>query len=304
MSQAASYGAGKPLIVAEGMTAGYELERERKLLTALVNITITVHESEFLVLVGPSGCGKTTFVNVVAGLVKPWEGTVTFEGKPIQGTGPNRSMVFQDYAIMPWRTVQQNVLLPFELRDLGISKDEAHQRARAMITDVGLGGFEDSYPHELSGGMRQRVGIARAMVTQPKVLLADEPFGALDAMTREVLQAQLEALVMNAGQTVVFITHSIDEAIALGDRVAVISHRPGTIREIVEVDIPRPRLAEGEITGHPRYGELREHLWNLVKDEAFGAKDVAVDEDDEHETLHTAAKLNEMGGYAGGEVIR
>ncbi len=274
----ASDNGSRPLIVAENLTCGYELERERKLLTALVDITLTVHEGEFLVLVGPSGCGKTTFINVIAGLVKPWEGTITFEGKPIQGTGPNRAMVFQDYAIMPWRTVQQNVLLPFELRDHGISKDETQRRARAMISDVGLGGFEDSYPHELSGGMRQRVGIARAMVTQPKVLLADEPFGALDAMTREVLQGQLETLVMNAGQTVVFITHSIDEAIALGDRVAVISHRPGTIREIVEVDIPRPRLAEGEITGHPKHGELREHLWSLVKDEAFGAKDVAVDE--------------------------
>ncbi len=274
----ASDNGSRPLIVAENLTCGYELERERKLLTALVDITLTVHEGEFLVLVGPSGCGKTTFINVIAGLVKPWEGTITFEGQPIQGTGPNRSMVFQDYAIMPWRTVQQNVLLPFELRDHGISKEEAHQRARAMITDVGLGGFEDSYPHELSGGMRQRVGIARAMVTQPKVLLADEPFGALDAMTREVLQSQLETLVMNAGQTVVFITHSIDEAIALGDRVVVISHRPGTIREIVDVDIPRPRLAEGEVTGDPRYGELREHLWSLVKDEAFGARDVVVDE--------------------------
>ena len=269
----------KPLIVAENMTAGYELERERKLLTALEGVSLTVHEGEFLVLVGPSGCGKTTFINVIAGLVQPWSGSVTFNGKPIDGPGEDRSMVFQDYAIMPWRTVEQNIQLPFELRPHDFSKSDVANKVQAIIGDVGLTGFEKSFPYELSGGMRQRVGLARAMVTQPKVLLADEPFGAVDAMTREVLQAQLEALVMNAGQTVVFITHSIDEAIALGDRIAVISNRPGKVREIVTVDMDRPRLAEGEITTHPRYGELREHLWNLVKDEALGAKDAHHDED-------------------------
>lgn len=268
----------RPLIVAESMTVGYELERERKLLTALEDVTLTVHEGEFLVLVGPSGCGKTTFINAIAGLLKPWSGTISYDGEIIDGPGEDRAMVFQDYAIMPWRSVEQNVQLPFELRPHGLSKEEVADRVRQIIEDVGLAGFETSFPHELSGGMRQRVGIARAMVTQPKVLLADEPFGALDAMTREVLQAQLEALVMNAKQTVVFITHSIDEAISLGDRIAVISHRPGRVREVVEVDIERPRLAEGEITAHPRYGELREHLWSLVKDEAMGAKDAHHDE--------------------------
>lgn len=271
MDAIANSGRGEPLVVAENLTVGYELERERKLLTALTNINLTIHEGEFVVLVGPSGCGKTTFVNAVAGLIQPWEGTVTYEGKPIKGTSRNRSMVFQDYAIMPWRTVEKNVRMPFELRDHGLSDHEVDQRVSAMIESVGLGGFERSYPYQLSGGMRQRVGIARAMVTQPKLLLADEPFGALDAMTREVLQAQLEALVMNAGQTVVFITHSIDEAISLGDRIAVISHRPGTIREVVSVNLERPRLSEGDITRHPEYGQLREHLWSLVKDEALGA---------------------------------
>jgi NitT/TauT family transport system ATP-binding protein len=261
----------RPLIVAEHLTAGYELQRERKLLTALSDITLTVHEGEFLVLVGPSGCGKTTFINVIAGLVEPWEGSITYDGKPIEGTSKDRSMVFQDYAIMPWRTVEDNIALPFELRDLNISSGERKQKIQEAIGAVGLEGFEKSYPHQLSGGMKQRVGIARALVTQPKVLLADEPFGALDAMTREVMQAQLEFLVSSVKQTVVFITHSIDEAIALGDRIAVISHRPGTVREVVEVGIERPRLAEGEITQHPRYAELRNHLWNLVKDEALGA---------------------------------
>jgi len=258
--------------VAENLTVGYELERERKLLTALSNINLTIHEGEFMVLVGPSGCGKTTFINAVAGLLKPWEGTVTYDGKPIEGTSRDRAMVFQDYAIMPWRTVEQNVRMPFELRDSGLTSDQIDDEISEMIANVGLQGFETSYPHELSGGMRQRVGIARAMVTQPKLLLADEPFGALDAMTREVLQGQLELLVMEAKQTVIFITHSIDEAIRLGDRVAVISHRPGTVREIIEVNLARPRLAEGEITRYPEYGELRQHLWGLGKDEALGAR--------------------------------
>jgi NitT/TauT family transport system ATP-binding protein len=271
-ANSAHAGGRKPLIVAQNMTVGYELERERKLLTALTDINLTVHDGEFLVLVGPSGCGKTTFINVVAGLLQPWKGSMTYQGEPIKGTGADRAMVFQDYAVMPWRTVEANVRMPFEFREHDQSKADIAALVQSTIEAVGLQGFERSFPHELSGGMRQRVGIARALVTQPKVLLADEPFGALDAMTREVLQGQLEQLVAERGQTVVFITHSIDEAISLGDRIAVISHRPGTVREIIDVDIERPRLAEGEITTHPRYGELREHLWSLVKDEALGAR--------------------------------
>ena len=198
--------------------------------------------------------------------------TITYDGKPIEGTSQNRSMVFQDYAVLPWRTVEKNVRLPFELRDTGLSDSEIANRVHGTIENVGLAGFENSFPHQLSGGMRQRVGIARAMVTQPKLLLADEPFGAVDAMTREVLQTQLELLVMESKQTVIFITHSIDEAISLGDRIAVISNRPGTVREIIDVSLERPRLAEGEVTRHPEYGRLREHLWGLVKDEALGAR--------------------------------
>jgi len=263
---------GRPLVVAENLTVGYELERERQLLTALEKINLTVDEGEFMVLVGPSGCGKTTFVNAVAGLIEPWEGSITFDGKPITGTSRDRAMVFQDYAVMPWRTVTENVRMPFEFVKHSLTKDEIAEKVDATIGSVGLDGFQRSYPHELSGGMKQRVGIARAMVTQPRLLLADEPFGALDAMTREVLQAQLEQLVMKSEQTVIFITHSIDESISLGDRIAVISNRPGRVREIIDVDLERPRLAGGDITGHPRYGQLREHLWNLVKDEAMGAR--------------------------------
>jgi NitT/TauT family transport system ATP-binding protein len=263
---------GRPLVVAKDLTVGYELERERQLLTALEKINLTVNAGEFMVLVGPSGCGKTTFVNAVAGLIEPWEGSITYDGERIAGTSRDRAMVFQDYAVMPWRTVTENVRMPFEFTKHSLTKDEIAEKVDAIIGSVGLDGFQRSYPHELSGGMKQRVGIARAMVTQPHLLLADEPFGALDAMTREVLQAQLEQLVMKSKQTVIFITHSIDESISLGDRIAVISNRPGRVREIIDVDLERPRLAGGDITGHPRYGQLREHLWNLVKDEAMGAR--------------------------------
>jgi NitT/TauT family transport system ATP-binding protein len=292
----------KVLIEAKNLTIGYELERERKLLTALRDINLIAYEGEFLVLVGPSGCGKTTFLNAVAGLLPPWEGTITYEGKLIEGVGSDRAMVFQDYAIMPWRTVSHNIEMAFEFRHHGLAKEEVQQRIQRTIEAVGLQGFEESYPYELSGGMKQRVGIGRALAAEPKVLLADEPFGALDAMTRQVLQGQLEALVAEFNQTVIFITHSIDEAISLGDRIGVISHRPGTVREIIEVDIERPRLAEGEITSHPRYGELREYLWSLVKDEAIQAQaasdfgDLDQDEDaDRTETEHRAL-LDDPGG--------
>lgn len=292
----------KPLIEAKNLTIGYELERERKLLTALRDINLTAYEGEFLVLVGPSGCGKTTFLNAVAGLLPPWEGTITYEGKPIEGVGSDRAMVFQDYAIMPWRTVEQNLEMAFEFRRHGLSKQDVKARIQRTIEAVGLHGFERSFPYELSGGMKQRVGIGRALAAEPKVLLADEPFGALDAMTRQVLQGQLEALVSEFNQTVIFITHSIDEAISLGDRIGVISHRPGTVREIIEVDIERPRLAEGEITSHPRYGELREYLWSLVKDEAIRAQaasdfdDLGQEQDPDRAKAQDGTLLDDVGG--------
>lgn len=258
-----------PAIVAENMTVGYELHRERQRLTALTGINLTVEQGEFVVLVGPSGCGKTTFINAVAGIVKPWEGSITVNGKPVTGPGPDRAMVFQDYALMPWRTVEANVRLPYELiGDGGASKEEINDRVHHYLKLVDLDGFENSYPYELSGGMRQRVGIARALVFEPDILLADEPFAAIDAMTREAMQAELERIVAETGQTVVFITHSIDEAIALGDRVAVISFRPGRIKEIVSVDLPRPRF-ESDVKAIPEFAELREHVWELVKDEAL-----------------------------------
>ncbi len=259
---------GAPVIVSQGLTIGYTLHRERKKLTALRDITLTVRRGEFVVLVGPSGCGKTTFINAISGLVQPWEGTIEVNGKPVTGPGPDRAMVFQDYALMPWRTVESNVRMPFEFQSLGLSKDEMDERVDRFLELVGLSAFKKSYPYELSGGMKQRVGIARALVTEPDILLADEPFAAIDAMTREAMQSELERIVSKTGQTVVFITHSIDEAITLADRVAVISFRPGRIKEIVDINLPRPRF-DRDLKILPEYGELYDRIWRLVKDEAF-----------------------------------
>jgi NitT/TauT family transport system ATP-binding protein len=261
---------GAPIIVSEGLTMGYKLHRERKKLIALRDVSLTVRRGEFVVLVGPSGCGKTTFINAVAGLVEPWEGSITVKDQPVTGPGPDRAMVFQDYALMPWRTVESNIRMPFELQKLGLTNQEKDERVDRFLDLVGLTGFRKSYPYELSGGMKQRVGIARALVCEPDILLADEPFAAIDAMTREAMQSELERIVSKTGQTVIFITHSIDEAITLADRVVVISFRPGRIKEIVDIDLPRPRF-EHDLKTLPEYGRLYDHIWQLVKDEAFQA---------------------------------
>lgn len=257
-----------PVIVTKGLTVGYKLHRERKRLTALRDITLSVNRGEFVVLVGPSGCGKTTYINAISGLVEPWEGTIEVNGRQVTGPGPDRAMVFQDYALMPWRTVESNIRMPFEFQNLKLSKEEIDERVRRYIELVDLTGFEKSYPYELSGGMKQRVGIARALVSEPDILLADEPFAAIDAMTREAMQGELERFVAKTRQTVIFITHSIDEAITLADRVVVISFRPGQIKEIVDVNLPRPRF-DYDVKSLPEYVKLRDHIWRLVKDEAL-----------------------------------
>ena len=238
------------MILAENLTVGYEMHRERQRLTALTGISLSVERGEFVVLVGPSGCGKTTFINAIAGLISPWEGKVLVNGAPVTGPGSDRAMVFQDYALMPWRTVEQNIRLPFELQEHGLGRDEIDRRLSHYISLVDLKGFEKSFPHELSGGMKQRVGIARALVSEPDILLADEPFAAIDAMTREAMQGELERFVSQTGQTVVFITHSIDEAIALGDRVVVISHPTKNTDKLMMVitEGPTRRHTERSVT--------------------------------------------------------
>jgi NitT/TauT family transport system ATP-binding protein len=258
------------LISARGVSAGYDNVKERTRLIALRDVDLEIQEGEFVAIVGPSGCGKTTFLNMVAGFIKPLTGELLVRGEPVHGPGADRAMVFQDYALLPWRTVEANVRFGVEMREKG-DKAQLGQRIQEKIDLVGLKGFEKSYPHELSGGMRQRVGIARALVSEPEILLMDEPFAAIDAMTREGMQAELERIIAKTGQTVIFITHSIDEAIQLADRVVVVSQRPGRVREIVEVDLPRSRF-DGQVKASSEFTELREHVWGLLRDEALGAK--------------------------------
>jgi NitT/TauT family transport system ATP-binding protein len=208
-------------------------------LLALQNIDLDIAPGEFFVIVGPSGCGKTTLLRVLQGLTKATRGRILVGGKPVTGPGTDRGFVFQQDALYPWRSVLRNVGFGLELQ--GIPKAQARARALAMIDLVGLNGFESHYPHELSGGMRQRVNLARALAIAPAILLMDEPFAALDALTRETMQHELLRIAAAAGTTVIFITHQIDESVFLGDRVAVFATRPGRLQEIIPVDLPRPR---------------------------------------------------------------
>lgn len=206
---------------------------------ALSDIGFNVRRGEFISVVGPSGCGKTTMLKILAGLIPKSEGVVRVAGRDVAGPLPEVGMVFQAATLLPWRTILQNVMVPVEVQklDTGVYRD----RARQLLEMVGLNDFEGKYPHELSGGMQQRAGICRALVHDPAVLLMDEPFGALDAMTREYMNVELLRIWQESGQTIVFVTHSIPEAVFLSDRVVVLSSRPGRIAEVVDIDMERPR---------------------------------------------------------------
>jgi NitT/TauT family transport system ATP-binding protein len=230
---------------------------------ALQNFDIDIGEGEFLSIVGPSGCGKSTFLNVLLGLVKPDSGDIRMDGKPITGPGTDRAMVFQEFGLLPWRTVQHNVELGLELK--GMAAEARRKVSQPLIQMVGLTGFEGHYPHELSGGMKQRVGLARALATDPNVLLMDEPFAALDAQTRDLMQVELLRIWQEAKKTVLFVTHQIDEAIYLSDRVVVMTKRPGHAKKIFKSGLPRPRDYEMRVT--PEFNELKLEIWNELKDE-------------------------------------
>ena len=230
---------------------------------ALSGFDIEVEEGEFLSIVGPSGCGKSTFLNILLGLTKPDSGDLFMHGRRITGPGTDRAMVFQEFGLLPWRTVQHNVELGLELKRVPVAKRRTV--ADRLIKLVGLSGFEAHYPHELSGGMKQRVGLARALATDPDVLLMDEPFAALDAQTRDLMQAELLRIWREARKTVLFVTHQIDEAIYLSDRVMVMSKRPGRAKKIFAVKLPRPRDYEMRVT--PEFNELKLEIWNTLKDE-------------------------------------
>jgi NitT/TauT family transport system ATP-binding protein len=230
---------------------------------ALSRFSLSVEEGEFVTILGPSGCGKSTLLLAVDALQPPQSGEVRIRGKPVAIPGPDRAMVFQEFALFPWRTVRSNV--EFGLENRPVSRRERNRRAQLYIDLVGLGGFVDHYPHQLSGGMKQRVGIARALSVSPDILLMDEPFGALDIQTREMMCEELLSIWEKERKTVLFVTHSIEESIVLADRIVVMSARPGRILEIIPVPFPRPR--SWSMAGEPEFASLRLHIWRLLKDE-------------------------------------
>jgi NitT/TauT family transport system ATP-binding protein len=226
----------------EAQNLGKQFRLGQKQLAVLQDVNVTIEHGRFVCLLGPSGCGKSTFLRCVAGLEQPTRGRILLDGAPIRGPGPDRSMVFQDYALFPWYTVSQNILFGLRLRRNRHLSARDHQTVlRELVTLVGLEGFEFAYPHQISGGMRQRVGLARALAVEPGALLMDEPFAAIDAITREDLQRQLVDVWSKTKKTILFVTHSVAEAAYLGDEVHVFGARPASIRESVTIDLPRPR---------------------------------------------------------------
>jgi NitT/TauT family transport system ATP-binding protein len=232
-------------------------------LEALRGLDVAVERGEFIAVVGPSGCGKTTFLRMVAGLEPATSGTILLDGAPLSGPGGNRGFVFQNDSLLPWRTVLGNALIGPEVA--GRVGAEERQRTLDLLKLVGLGGFEQYYPRQLSGGMRQRVNLARALAIDPDVLLMDEPFASLDAQTREIMQTELLRIWEQGRKTVLFVTHQIDEAVFLADRVLVFARRPGRLQENVEIELPRPRGLELKRT--PDFVAYVDHIWKLIEDD-------------------------------------
>jgi NitT/TauT family transport system ATP-binding protein len=240
--------------------------------TALEDITLDVRPGEFLALVGPSGCGKSTLLDLLGGLTAPTSGRILLDGRPIEGPARDRGIVFQQYALFPWRTAAQNV--EFGLDIAGLKARQRRDIARHYLDLVDLTAFADRYPHELSGGMKQRVAIARSLAYDPEVLLMDEPFAALDAQTRETLQGELLRIWRATGKTIIFITHGIDEAVVLGQRVAVMTSRPGRIKHVVEIPEGLRNEAE-DVRSLPEFGPVRHEVWSLLRDEVLKAQQLA-----------------------------
>ncbi|MCS7173873.1 MAG: ABC transporter ATP-binding protein [Armatimonadetes bacterium] len=252
-----------PKVVVRDLEVTYLAGHRR--ITALQNFSLEVQAGEFCCVVGPSGCGKSTFLRVLAGLVPYTSGEVEIRRE--DASRPLTAMVFQEHALLPWRTVLDNVAFGPENR--GIPRTERYRHAREILAKMGLIGFEHAYPHQLSGGMKQRVGIARALANDPEVLLMDEPFAALDAQTRNLMQEELLRIWAQFGKTVIYVTHAIDEAVLLGDRVVVMTARPGRIKAVVPVDLERPRTLEQK--GSARFAELYHEIWHLLREEVDAA---------------------------------
>lgn len=228
---------------------------------ALSDIDFEVRDNEFITVIGPSGCGKTTLLRIIAGLIPYDQGEVTIDGRRVTGPGPERAVVFQNFALMPWADIMTNVSFGLEIR--GTPKEQCRATAKELIKLVGLEGFERRLPKELSGGMQQRVGLARALAVNPQILLMDEPFGALDEQTRRLLQEELLSLWERERKTVVFITHSMDEAVMLGDRVMLMTPRPGRVKEMIDIPLNRPRSREVEKSS--TFLEVKEYLWENLR---------------------------------------
>lgn len=259
-------------ITAKNVNKFFQVKNEENQSDSLVildDFQLEVKEGEFLSILGPSGCGKSTFLNILGGLDSQSSGEIFVDDQVVTGAGNNLGYVFQAYALFPWRTVLENVGAGLEIR--GVKRKERREIAKEYIDLVGLGEFTNRYPHELSGGMKQRVAIARALAYQPEVLLMDEPFAALDAQTREVLQYELLRIWEETHKTIVFVTHSIDEAVFLSDRVAVMTARPGRIKEIIEVPLARPRSEE--LRNSPEFAGIRHQAWELLRDEVLQAQE-------------------------------
>lgn len=232
--------------------------------TAVDKVSLSVRQGEFLAVIGPSGCGKSTLFNVVGGLLGDYEGEVTVGGERITGPHASVGMVFQEESTFPWRTVIENVSFPLEIE--GMPKAKRHDKARHFIKMVGLDGFENRYPNELSGGMRQRVSLARTLASEPKILLMDEPFAALDEQTRLLLGDKVLQIQQELKQTTLLITHNITEAVQLSDRILVMTYRPGKIKRVVDIDLPRPRTSE--VVGSDAFGHYVAQIWADLREEA------------------------------------
>lgn len=247
---------GGTLMTIDGLRVVYITDDSETV--AVDRFSLDVKKGELISIVGPSGCGKTTILRCIAGLLQPTEGTVMIGDKACTSPGSDRGMVFQDFALFPWRTVKQNVKFGMEIA--GVPKDEQEERAMRYIKAVGLEKFADSRIHELSGGMKQRVGIARALVMHPAVILMDEPFGALDAQTRNIMQEQLDKIIVHSDRTIIFVTHSVDEALYLSDRVVILTKRPSTIYKVIDVPWPRPRDR-----ANPEFTKLRKQILEYLE---------------------------------------
>lgn len=243
-------------------------------LLALDRIDLDIAEGEFVSVIGPSGSGKTTLLRIVAGLIPFDSGEVRIAGKPIDGPGRERAMVFQSFGLFPWKNVLDNVKMPLIVRKMNQAR--ADELAHEYIDKVGLAGFEDAMPHQLSGGMQQRVGLARALVTDPEILLMDEPFGAIDAQTRELMQEELLRLWSDSGKTVMFVTHDLDEAVTLADRVVVLTRGPGRIRTSIDVDLPRPRW-DYDVRAERNFTEVRHEIWQMLREDLEHEKEALPD---------------------------